>query len=192
MMLHLAAPTSQGWVEQALGHMDLILLDHAHCEKKAASTAVKLIFRYQDRPELMAPLSALAREELEHFEHVLQLLEERGIPFRRLAPPPYARDLYAAIRSDEPQRLLDTLIVCALIEARSCERMRLLSETLTDPELADLYRGLLASEGRHFGEYLGLAQQLFDPDTVWARHRELAEHEAEILATLHSEPRMHS
>ena len=192
MMLHLAAPTRPGWVDQALRHIDTILLDHAHCEKKAASTAIKLIFRYQDRVELMLPLSALAREELEHFEHVLGLLAQRGIPFRRLAPPPYARALYEAVRPKEPHRLLDILLVCALIEARSCERMRLLSEALPDPTLAALYRGLLASEGRHFGEYLGLANELFASEEVWERFATLARHEASVLSTPHGEPRMHS
>src|SRR5262245_15248420 len=97
-MLDLAAPTSPEWLAAALADVDTILLDHAHCEKKAASTAVGLIFRYQDRPELMAPLSALAREELEHFEIVLGALVARGVPFRPLSPSVYASRLHAAIR----------------------------------------------------------------------------------------------
>ena len=115
-----------------------MLVDHAHCEKKAASTAMGLIFKHQDRPKLCAALSALAREELEHFEQCLTLLERRGIPFDRLTPSPYAKRLHAACRSPEPQRSVDVLLCCALIEARSCERMKILSETLPDVELAAL------------------------------------------------------
>src|SRR5690348_1450450 len=109
-MLALASATDPDWTERALRHLDVILLDHAHCEKKAASTAVNLIFRYQDRPALMAPLSALAREELSHFEEVLAALGARGIAFGRLDPSPYAAELFAAASDREPQRLLDTLL----------------------------------------------------------------------------------
>ncbi|MEE2645397.1 MAG: tRNA-(ms[2]io[6]A)-hydroxylase [Myxococcota bacterium] len=193
-MLHLQEETRASWLPEALDAIDEILLDHAHCEKKAASTAINLLFRYPDKTPLLAPLSALAREELAHFELVLKHLNARSIPFRRLSPSPYAAELMKGAHRDEPARLLDTLVCCALIEGRSCERMRLLSEGLVDrePELAALYRGLLASEARHHRGYLDLAEALFPKDEVAERLRVLAAHEAEVLATPGPEPRVHS
>jgi tRNA 2-(methylsulfanyl)-N6-isopentenyladenosine37 hydroxylase len=168
-LLHLAAPTRPDWLSEALAALPLVVADHAHCEKKAASTAVNLIFRYVDRPELLRPLSALAREELSHFEQVLALLERRGWAFGRLEPSPYAGRLMAGCRPAEPERLLDTLLCCALIEARSTERMGLLAAALAprDPELSALYEGLLRSEARHFSTYVDLARRLF-PAASWA------------------------
>ena len=193
-MLRLQSNTSPRWVEQALNHLDVLLIDHAHCEKKAASTAINLIFRYPEHSVLLAPLSALAREELEHFELVLDVIRNRGDEYRRLKPSAYAGKLISAVRRQEPYKLLDMMICCALIEARSCERMKLLSEALTevDSELSELYHGLLASEARHHSLYLDLATQIFDPDEVWARLHELALHESEILAVPDDELRMHS
>ncbi|MEZ4240482.1 MAG: tRNA-(ms[2]io[6]A)-hydroxylase [Myxococcota bacterium] len=191
-MLRLASETEPGWVAALLPHLDVVLLDHAHCEKKAASTAINLIFRYQPLPDLMVPLSALAREELEHFELVLALLEARGATFGPLAPSPYAAALYAAVRKPEPERLLDTLLVCSLIEARSCERMTLLAEQLPDPELQRFYRDLLASEARHHATYVELALRRHDRVEVFARLAELAQHEAAVLAETPREPRVHS
>ena len=193
-MLHLQEETRASWLPEAIDAIDEILLDHAHCEKKAASTAINLLFRYPDKSPLLAPLSALAREELAHFELVLKHLEARGLTFRRLNPSPYAGALMKGARDQEPGRLLDTLVCCALIEGRSCERMRLLSEGLVDrePALAALYKGLLASEARHHRSYLDLAEALFPADEVRARLEVLAAHEADVLATPGPEPRVHS
>lgn len=191
-MLHLAAPSRESWLPEALGNLDLILVDHAHCEKKAASTAINLIFRYIERPELMQPLSALAREELRHFELCLTVLEARGIAFERLEPAPYASKLMKAVRKGEPHRLLDTLLCCSLIEARSCERMKILAESLPDPDLARFYRGLLASEARHHNTYVDLATQFFGRERVGARLAQLAAHEADVLACPGPAPRMHA
>ena len=191
-MLRLASDTDPSWVRGQLAALPELLLDHAHCEKKAASTAINLVFRYQTLPELMAPLSALAREELTHFELLLEILERRGIPFGPLSPSPYAGELYAAVRTEEPDRLLDTLLVCALIEARSCERMRLLSEQLEDPELAKLYKGLLASEARHHATYVDLAALRWPRAVVDARLAELAAHEAIVIARAPPLARMHA
>src|SRR5207245_8174287 len=147
-MLSLRSATDEAWLARALAHLDEILLDHAHCEKKAASSAVSLLFKYAERQALLVPLSRLAREELAHFEEVLAVLTARGIRFRHLVPSPYAADLLRAVRTHEPARLVDTLLCSALIEARSCERMRLLAGALDDPAPAALYRGLLAAEAR--------------------------------------------
>ena len=109
-MLRLQSETAREWVDRVLGDVDTLLLDHAHCEKKAASTAIGLIFKYPEHSALVRPLSELAREELEHFELVLDHIERRGGRFRRLPPSPYAGRLLSAIRTSEPQRLIDTLI----------------------------------------------------------------------------------
>ena len=192
VMLRLSAPTRPEWLPEALNNIDVILLDHAHCEKKAASTAMNLIFRYHYREDLMRPLSELAREELRHFELMLGVLAKRGIKYERMLPSAYATKLYAEVRKGEPDRFVDTMICCALIEARSCERMQLLSEGLEDRELAQLYSGLLASEARHHQTYLDLAIADSSKEAVNHRLKELSEHEAQIL-TLSGEPiRLHS
>ena len=191
-MLHLVSDTPATWVAAQEPHVDVLLLDHTHCEKKAASTAMNLIFRYQFQPELMRPLSALAREELEHFEMMLDVLAEREILFRPLEPSPYAPRLYKCIRKAEPHRLLDTLLVCSLIEARSCERMKVLSEHLEDAELRTLYKGLLKSEARHHHSYVDLAMELCGRDIARTRLKELAIIEGEIIADGGPDPRMHS
>ena len=193
-MLTLAAATDPTWAVRVLPHLDVVLLDHAHCEKKAASTAVNLIFRYQDRAALMAPLAALAREELAHFEEVLALLERRGVAFGRLDPSPYAAELMSVVRDREPKRLLDTLLCCALIEARSCERMGLIAERVADEEVARLYRGLLAAEARHHQTYVDLARAtgLFPEDEIRTRLAEIAAHEASVVARMPREARLHS
>ncbi|MEM6992946.1 MAG: tRNA-(ms[2]io[6]A)-hydroxylase [Myxococcota bacterium] len=197
-MLHLASQTPASWGEWALDHLDEILLDHAHCERKAASTALSLIFRYTDHAQLMTPLSALAREELEHFEEVLGHLRRRGVGFERQFPSPYAAELMKACRASEPLKLLDTLLCASLIEARSCERMQCLHEALAhsgrDPVLTELYAGLLACEARHHATYVELArlEAVVDAADLRTRLAELAEHEAAVVAALPSEPRLHN
>lgn len=188
----LKQPTSQEWVEQAIANLDIILLDHSHCERKAAGVALNLMFRYPSHTKLVRMLTAIAREELEHFEQVNQWLERRGIPLGQLSAPPYAAGLTAKIRREEPERLLDSLLVSGLIEARSHERLGLLANCCQDAELAKFYRGLMASEARHYGVYWVLATTYFDIEIVTARLESLASIESEMLATLHSEPRIHS
>jgi len=180
-MLNLHAPSHAAWLPAALAAMDDVLLDHAHCEKKAASTAMSLLFRYPDHLELQRPLSELAREELAHFELVLRHLDRRGVRFKRQRPSAYAGRLMEAVRPQEPERLLDMLLCMSLIEARSCERMKLLSEALEDDELRSLYKGLLASEARHHTTYVDLARLYFDADVVRVRLEALAAHEASAL-----------
>jgi tRNA-(ms[2]io[6]A)-hydroxylase len=140
---------------------------------------------------LLRPLARLAREELGHFEEVLGHLATRAVPFRHLTPSPYAAALLQAVRREEPARLLDTLCCLALIEARSCERMRLLAEAV-DPPLADLYRGLVASEARHHHAYVELAEAVVPAREVRGRLRTLAAHEAAVLAAGPPLARFHS
>jgi tRNA 2-(methylsulfanyl)-N6-isopentenyladenosine37 hydroxylase len=191
-MLPLTSTTGPAWLARALAHLDEILIDHAHCEKKAASTAVSLLFRYPERPDLLAPLARLAREELRHFEQVLLHLQERGIPLSRQRPSPYASELLAAVRSEEPARLLDTLLCMALIEARSCERLQLLAESVPDAALARFFHSLLASEARHHGTYVALAERVASSPAVHERLAVLARHEAAVLARAPPWPRLHT
>ena len=188
----LAAPSSAAWLQQAMAEADLVLIDHAHCERKAAGVALQLMFRYPSDGGLGAVLSPLAREELEHFELVLQLLQRRSIALRPLAAPPYGAGLARLVRRQEPERMLDSFLVAGLIEARSHERMALLATHSADAELRELYGALLASEARHFGLYWLLAEQRFSRPVLVERLRQLSVLEAELLATLWSEARFHS
>ncbi|ACK66215.1 tRNA-hydroxylase [Rippkaea orientalis PCC 8801] len=184
--------TQEGWIEQAIANLDTILLDHSHCERKAAGVALNLMFRYPSSHALVRKLTVIAQEELDHFEQVNQWLDRRNIALTALTPPPYGKKLSQEIRPNEPHRLLDSLLVSALIEARSHERLGLLGEHCPDIELAKFYRGLMASEARHYGVYWVLADTYFKRDIVEQRLEELSMVESEILSTLHPEPRIHS
>jgi tRNA-(ms[2]io[6]A)-hydroxylase len=180
-VLHLVSETSPDWLPRARAHLDEVLLDHAHCEKKAAGAAVKLLFSYPHYRFLQEPLAELAREELDHFQQVLAQLDARKIRYETLKPSPYGMALHALTRRDEPDRLVDILLISALIEARSCERFQILAEGLTEPGLVELYRSLHASEAKHHGIYLELAARLVDRDALDARLAQLARSEAEIV-----------
>jgi len=188
----LKQPTHFNWVELAIANLDIILLDHSHCERKAASAAINMMFRYPSYAPLVRKLTAIAQEELEHFEQVNQWLDRRGIPLAPLNAPPYGAHLKAQIRRQEPERLLDSLLISALIEARSHERLGLLGQFCPEPDLAKFYRSLMASEARHYGIYWVLADHYFDREMVQQRLDELAAIESEILSVLHPEPRIHS
>ena len=188
----LAAPSSEAWLTQALAHPQDLLIDHAHCERKAAHTAIRLMGIYGTEPGLAEVLSPLAREELQHFETILTLLQRRGWPLRQLSAPPYGASLKRCIAPREPERMLDQFLVAGLIEARSHERLGLLARHCPDEELAGLYRSLLASEARHFGLYRVLAERRFARKALRTRLQSLAASEAQILCQLHPLPRMHS
>ena len=191
----LAAASSASWLEQANACPDQVLIDHAHCERKAAGVALQLMFRYPSDEALGAALSPLAREELEHFELVLALLQRRGIALRPLPAPAYGATLTAAVRRGEPERMLDSFLVAGLIEARSHERMALLAAHSPDPALCDLYGELLASEARHFGLYWCLCEERFGREVTVARLAELAAVEVQALSGALADPqgvRMHS
>ena len=155
----LGCATPPAWLDAAVANEALLLLDHANCEKKAAATALSLMFRYADRNALVYRMSRLAREELKHFEQVQAVMQHRGTRSRHVGPSRYAEGLRRAVRRNEPDRLVDLLIVGAYIEARSCERFAALLPRLDKP-LADFYRGLLVSEARHFKQYLAMAEQV--------------------------------
>lgn len=154
----LGCATPEAWLQRALTELPTLLIDHAHCEKKAAATALKLMYRYPEREQLQWQLSRLAREELRHFEQVMELMKARGISLRALPPSRYAKGLRQHIRKNDPDQLVDLLIIGAFIEARSCERFSALANAVPDAELSRYYRFLLRSESRHFHHYLEMAQ----------------------------------
>lgn len=187
----LAAPTPREWILAASGNLPLILVDHAHCEKKAASSALNLLFRYPENSRLVYRMSRLAREELRHFEQVLKLMERRGIAYRHLTPSRYAEGLRKHARTHEPLRLVDILIIGAFIEARSCERFQALAPALADREIADFYRGLCESESRHFRHYLELAEEAAGEE-IAGRVEFFRGVEADLNSAEDSELRFHS
>jgi len=190
-MLHLQSETSNRWLAQVDAHLNEILVDHAHCEKKAAGTALNLIFAYVEDQELCRAMALIVNEELEHFQMVLDLLARRGIRFRRLKPSSYGRELNDLVRKQEPGRAIDRLLVAGLIEARSCERFHVLAEHVKDPELAAFYAGLFESEARHHTTYTRLAKHFATEEVVLARLDELAALEATIINRGEELPRMH-
>lgn len=151
--------TPQAWIERALQEQALLLIDHANCEKKAASTALGLMYRHTDQYELLQKLSRLAREELRHFEQVAAILKKRGITYVTITASRYAASLHEHVSKRDPEKLIDTLILGAIIEARSCERFAALAPHL-DSVLQKFYLSLLQSESRHFMDYLTLARKL--------------------------------
>ncbi len=186
----LACDTPQAWLEAALNNQDILLVDHANCEKKAAATALNLMSRYVERPELMLKMSKLAREELRHFEQVLAIIQDRDVPYPYLPAARYAGGLRKHVRKNEPHRLIDMMIVGALIEARSCERFEKLAPLL-DPELSRFYMSLLKSESRHFQDYLDLGMQ-YAEEPIDDRIALFTEVEAELITSPDPEFRFHS
>jgi tRNA-(ms[2]io[6]A)-hydroxylase len=186
----LSAATPERWFEVASERWRELLVDHANCEKKAASTALSLIFTYAQDTELTDRLSRLAREELRHFEQVQKLMRELDVPFVRLSPSRYAEGLRRAVRRSEPGRLTDLLLCGALIEARSCERFEGLAPRLSEP-VRSFYQGLAASEARHYGLYLRLVESRAADD--WrARLTDLSQLEAELVTSPDEQFRFHS
>ncbi|MYF10294.1 MAG: tRNA-(ms[2]io[6]A)-hydroxylase [Gammaproteobacteria bacterium] len=186
----LACPTPDAWLDNALVRLPTLLIDHANCEKKAAGTALGLLYRYVDKPPLLRKLSRLAREELRHFEQVLELMEGQGVDYLHLSPGRYAGSLHRLISREEPQRLADSLLVGAIVEARSCERFQRLSEVAPVP-LAEFYGRLLASEARHFRDYLKLAERYANAPLTPRLERFLAV-EAALVTDEDSTFRFHS
>ncbi|MDF1833204.1 MAG: tRNA isopentenyl-2-thiomethyl-A-37 hydroxylase MiaE [Porticoccaceae bacterium] len=187
--------TPGAWIEAAIQHQNLLLIDHANCEKKAASTALNLMFRYIEQYQLLHKMSRLAREELRHFEQVIALMEKRNIVYASLPAANYAGELRKLVSTWEPMRLIDILVAGALIEARSCERFAILAPHL-DEELSAFYLSLLKSEARHFKDYLTLARQVAascsEPIDVDQRIAVFAKKEKQLIETPCAEFRFHS
>lgn len=189
----LNAETPDAWLDEASGRLSELLLDHANCELKAASTAMGFLYRYPERTHLAQCMSRLAREELRHFEQVRSIMGKMGIDFERLSASRYAGGLRAAVRQDEPYKLLDLLLVGALIEARSCERFAKFAPRLPQ-RLGRFYAGLLASEARHFEHYIALArtESAIDDEDIDSRLDELKALEASLILDPDPEFRFHS
>lgn len=188
----LKTTTPQAWID-LLFHEDnisILLIDHALCEKKAASSAISLMHRYPECDALLKKMSRLAREELKHFEMVLNILKARKIKYQNLPPSEYVKTMREHIRSHQPARLVDELIVGAIIEARSCERFSALLPYL-DQELAHFYSSLLNSESRHFQDYLALAN-LYSDENISARVDLLTKIEANYIQSKDQVFRFHS
>ena len=191
ILAFLACPTPRAWVDWALQHPDILLIDHANCEKKAASTALNLMYRYVEHYKLLTKLSRLAREELRHFEQVIAIMKDRGVLYPQLSASRYAGQLRQQVRTHEPERLMDTLLIGAIIEARSCERFAALAPEL-DAELSEFYLSLLKSESRHFMDYLKLAEEVGSREAVAARLPALLECERVLIEGVDTEFRFHS
>ncbi|MES2823842.1 MAG: tRNA isopentenyl-2-thiomethyl-A-37 hydroxylase MiaE [Pseudomonadota bacterium] len=187
----LHCPTPDAWIKSAIQQQNLLLLDHANCEKKAASTALTLMYRYVGDFDMMHKMSRLAREELRHYEQVMQIMQARGIAYEQITPCRYASELRKPVRTHEPARFVDTLIVGAIIEARSCERFAKLAPHLDD-ELKTFYLSLLKSEARHYEDYLHLARKAAGDEDITPRLTVFLELEKTLIESEDSEFRFHS
>ena len=187
----LLCETPDAWVQSALQHQALLLLDHANCEKKAASTALTLMYRYVGDFEMMHKMSRLAREELRHYEQVMAIMEARGVAYEQITPCRYASELRKPVRTHEPARFIDTLIVGAIIEARSCERFAKVAPHL-DEELQKFYLSLLKSEARHYEDYLHLARKAAGGDSIDDRIEIFLQLEKTLIESPDTEFRFHS
>ncbi len=187
----LGCRTPDAWIEAALADQETLLIDHKNCEFKAASTALSLIAKYNTHLDLINMMSRLAREELVHHEQVLRLMKRRGVPLRPVSAGRYASGLRRLVRAHEPVKLVDTLVVGAFIEARSCERFAALVPHL-DEELGTFYHGLLKSEERHYQGYLKLAHQYGDEADIAKVVEQVREAEAGLITSPDQELRFHS
>ena len=183
-MLQLRSATDPAWVRAVMADFDAFLVDHAACERKAAATGMAFVVRYPDRAEILDPLIAFAREELEHFHRVYALIAARGLTLGPDAPDPYVGAVLQHVRPGRDARLLDRLLCAAVVEARGCERFGLVADALPPGELKDFYREITGAEARHHGLFVRLAKHYFDDASIEARLGELLRAEAEIVAGL--------
>lgn len=191
-MLGLRHETTTAFVERFEANLEDMLLDHAHCEKKAAATALNMIHRYPDQEALVGTMAEIVEEEMAHFRMVVDIMRERGWRFRGARGSSYAGALHAHVRKPFHEGFVDRMIVAALIEARSCERFALLGEHLADRKLSVFYQSLFESEARHYATYLKLALQAMPEQTVRDRLDELLDIEAQVVADSRPTPHLHS
>jgi tRNA-(ms[2]io[6]A)-hydroxylase len=193
MMFRLQLPTDPRWVEIAQMNESEILTDHAYCEQKAASTAISLIVRFYDYPEIVSKMADLAREEMDHFVRVHDFILKRGHALGMERKDEYVNKLVKFIKkgSGRQQQLVDNLLMAALIEARSCERFKMLSDHIQDPELAAFYRELMESEAGHYTLFIGLARNVAEREQVDQRWREILSFEAEVISSLENKSAIH-
>ena len=190
-MIPLAQSTPEAWLGVVLADFDAFLLDHAACERKASATGMSFVVRYPDRRELLEPMIAFAREELEHFHQVYRLIDARGLTLPPDRKDPYVEPLMRWVRVGRDERLLDRLVLGGVVEARGCERFGLVAEGLPAGELKDFYRALTRSEARHVGLFHRLARELFSSEQVEARLADILPLEAQVLSSLALRPALH-
>lgn len=191
-MLNLSSSTSTRWLDLVQNNLEELLIDHAHCEKKAAGVAMNLLFGYVEKEQVCRAMSEIVREELEHFQMVLDLLKERDIRFRKLPPSSYGNRLHQHIDKQEPRRAVDRFLVAGLIEARSCERFAILRDHLNDAQLASFFGDLFESEARHHSTYVQLAKLFANEEVVTNRLQELSQIESSIIDEGEDLARVHS
>lgn len=187
----LRAATPEGWARVALADLDAFLRDHASCERKAAAQAMAILAKYPEQTALIEPLVALAREELEHFAAVCRILTRRGLTPHHDDRDPYVNELRKGLRQPRDERLLDRLVVCGLIEARSHERLVLVAEAIDDPELAAFYAHLARVEAGHFKVFMRLAEHLFGEAEAERALQRLSVHEAAVMLAAPFRPAVH-
>lgn len=186
----LPCKTPDQWIKKALNNIELMLIDHAHCEMKAASSAMTYIYRHPDKYDLVTRMSKIVREELVHFEQVMRILKKRNIEYKAISASRYAGELIKAARTDREGRFIDALIIGAYIEARSCERFEKIAPFL-DADLQKFYSGLLESEKRHFTIYLSFAEK-YSSKNIEKDVKRIGEIEKELILLPDNEFRFHS
>jgi tRNA-(ms[2]io[6]A)-hydroxylase len=192
-MLGLKLPTEKRWVELVKQHLDIAMSDHAWAEYKAASTAMSLILQYPTYTALVQKMAELVQEEIGHFQMVLNWIQRMNFPFHPVSHDAYVNELMTFIRTDQGKelRLLDRLLFAAMIEARSCERFKVLTEHIDHPELKAFYEGLMKSEARHYTTFLKLARTYFPEEVVKARWKEYLEYESQVIQKYNRSPQIH-
>lgn len=190
-MLCLKGKTNKKWIKAAKSDLNSVLIDHAHCEKKAAATGMSLLSRYTTYHDICIAMSELVEEEMEHYRSVVQIMTEMGITMTPDKGDEYVNKLLKHVRKNEPEKMLDRLLTAGLIEARSCERLKILGENLEDPMLSKFYTDLSASEAGHYMTFIKLAQNYFPEETVKQRLDELTELEQKIIESLPNIPLIH-
>ncbi|WP_262150373.1 tRNA-(ms[2]io[6]A)-hydroxylase [Chryseobacterium foetidum] len=192
-MFKLKLPTDPRWANIAEGNLQEILTDHAWCEQKAATNAIGLITMLPERPDIISELLLIAQEELEHFGQVLEIIKKRGYTFGRTRKDDYVNELVNFIQKGghRDTLIVDKMLFAAMIEARSCERFKVLTENIKDEELKTFYRDLMISEANHYTTFIGFARELGDPDQVNARWEEWLEYEAKVIKSYGNKESIH-
>lgn len=190
-MLCLKNKTNPGWIKVALENLPSVIIDHAHCEKKAAGTGMSLLSTYYDKKEISLTMADLIEEEVGHYRSVIQILDKMNLTLGRDEGDDYAKKLLSYVNKNEPLRMLDRLLTAGIIEARSCERLQILAENIEEPELKNFYKKLAESEAGHYVTFVKLAKLYFEESLVKQRLDELTTIEAQIINSLTNKPLMH-
>lgn len=191
--IDLKVPSSQEWIDAVMGDFDSFLQDHADCERKASAMATSLIAKYPDRVKIIPDMVETAIEELEHFEQVFNIMQERNVPLnKKMLEDPYLKLLLPLTQGgSEESRFLSRLLLGSVVECRGCERFKIVADTLPEGELKKFYKELWASEAKHGNIFVKLALDYFDEDTVYKRLNEMMDFEGEVIQKLEIKPALH-